>query len=501
MKAFLMFPKKDFDQKKEPPLNHLDLILDLELNTLLEVMSQGDKFLYDVGKLAILSSITDIRTIEYRQNVLKDCIKNAAIVREIYQIPIESKENKSRRWMGFFTKNPSGVLSGSIEMMVMFVELLKKLTQIANDHADKFDSEGFQRFFSMIKSELDDEYFSIVDEHLKELKFRDGVLLSASLEKGNEGTNYMLRKSDGKPFQWLQGIFNRKDPVYKFRIHERDDAGFRAITDIKDQGINLVANALAQSADHIDSFFGMLRVELAFYVGCLNLYDKLTEMDCPISFPKPEPSKERWHNFKDLYDVSLALTMKKKIVGNEINADEKSLAIITGANQGGKSTFLRAIGLAQIMMQSGMFVAAEFFHANLSEGIFTHYRRKEDASMNSGKLDEELSRMSDIVDIIRPNALILFNESFSATNEREGSEIARQIVTALLDKSIKVFFVTHQYEFAHDFYMKKLNEAIFLRAERKEGGKRTFKLIEGEPKQTSFGKDLYYKVFGKEEKN
>ena len=48
--------------------------------------------------------------------------------------------------------------------------------------------------------------------------------------------------------------------------------GSKALSELKDRGINLVANALAQSADHIDSFFKMLRIELAFYIGCLNLY-------------------------------------------------------------------------------------------------------------------------------------------------------------------------------------------------------------------------------------
>ena len=51
--------------------------------------------------------------------------------------------------------------------------------------------------------------------------------------------------------------------------------------------------------------------------------------------------------------------------------------------------------------------------------------------MKSGKFDEELSRMNDIANVVTPNALILFNELFAATNEREGSEIARQIVSAL----------------------------------------------------------------------
>lgn len=205
---------------------------------------------------------------------------------------------------------------------------------------------------------------------------------------------------------------------------------------------------LAQSNDHILGFFNVLRTELAFYIGCLNLYEQLSQMGEPVCFPLPVASYERKSSFKELYDVCLALTMKQKIVGNDLNADNKDLVIITGANQGGKSTFLRSIGLAQLMMQCGMFVPAESFCANICDGLFTHYKRKEGATMKSGKLDEELSRMSDIVDHITPNSIVLFNESFAATNEREGSEIARQIICALLEKRIKVFFVTHLYEFA-----------------------------------------------------
>ena len=207
------------------------------------------------------------------------------------------------------------------------------------------------------------------------------------------------------------------------------------------------------------------------------------------------PAHERHHAFVGLYDVALALTVKQKVVANTINADYKDLVIVTGANQGGKSTFLRSIGLAQLMMQCGMFVPAESFSANVCRGLFTHYKREEDASMESGKFDEELSRMSAIIDTISSDALILFNESFAATNEREGSEIARQIVSALLEKRIKIFFVTHLYEFAHSFYDKKMENALFLRAERQTDGRRTFKLIEGEPLPTSYGQDLYQQVF------
>ena len=103
------------------------------------------------------------------------------------------------------------------------------------------------------------------------------------------------------------------------------------------------------------------------------------------------------------------------------------------------------IGLAQIMMQCGMFVPAKAFTANVCERTLTHLKREEDTAMESGKFDEELRRMDAIADHLMPNAMVLFNESFAATNEREGSEIARQIVSALTDQGVKAFFVSHQY--------------------------------------------------------
>ncbi len=115
--------------------------------------------------------------------------------------------------------------------------------------------------------------------------------------------------------------------------------------------------------------------------------------------------------------------------------------------------------------------------------------------MKSGKFDEELTRMSHVVDHIVPDTFMLFNESFASTNEREGSEIGRQIVTALLERQVKVAFVTHQYEFAHGFEEKAPPNVLFLRADREADGSRSFKLREGKPLPTSFGEDLYRQIF------
>jgi DNA mismatch repair ATPase MutS len=267
------------------------------------------------------------------------------------------------------------------------------------------------------------------------------------------------------------------------------------LSELRSQGISHVAAALAQSTDHILSFFRMLRLELGFYVGCLNVRDQLVRKREPLCLPHPRPADQPMLTSQGLYDVCLSLSVEDRVVGNNVAGDHKVLVMITGANRGGKSTFLRSIGLAQLMMQCGMFVPAESFHANVCHSIFTHFKREEDSSMRSGKLDEELKRMSAIVDAISPYSMALFNESFASTNEREGSEIARQIVRALLETQVKVLYVTHMFDLAQGFYLAQMNAALFLRAERHADGQRTFRLVAGEPLPTSYGEDLYRLVF------
>jgi len=490
-----MYRDRDFDLQQQLAWNEQAVTQDLELNTLFNTMALGDSFLFDVARSAVLSGLKDdLNTIRYRQDILKDCLKYPFIVKGIYDLAVGTIEAEKKAYWSLFNY-PDAILRRSIEVLQLFVGMLTKLRNIADEHAEKFDSEGFKALFAMLKRELSDDYFAEVQSHLKRLKFRGGILVSGELGKGNKGVNYILRRRGDQKLNWVNRILAPQSPSYSFHLHPRDESGARALSELRDRGVNLVANALAQSTDHILSFFSMLRTELAFYIGCLNLHGQLTKKGEQMCFPLPVAVDERHHSFAGLYDVCLTLSLEHRVVGNDVNADEKDLVIITGANQGGKSTFLRSVGLAQLMMQSGMFVPAQSFCSNVCNGLFTHYKREEDVTMKSGKLDEELNRMSDIVDHVTPNSMLLFSESFAATNEREGSEIARQIVRALLEKRIKVFFVTHLYELAHGFYDKKMENALFLRAERRPDGSRTFKLIEGEPLQTSYGEDLYCRIF------
>lgn len=198
--------------------------------------------------------------------------------------------------------------------------------------------------------------------------------------------------------------------------------------------------------------------------------------------------------FLDLYEISMACMTGKVPIPNKLEARGKNLILISGANQGGKSTYLRSIGIAQVFLQCGMFVPAKHYANHLSDQIFTHFTRREDQALNSGRLDEELKRMRRIIMRLTKNSMLLLNESFASTTEKEGSIIAEDILTALYEEGIQILMVTHLYEFLQKMYSKQLENSIFLSAERLEDGKRTFHMLEAKPEYTSYGMDLYEEI-------
>jgi len=143
-----------------------------------------------------------------------------------------------------------------------------------------------------------------------------------------------------------------------------------------------------------------------------------------------------------------------------------------------------------------MFVTSQSLRANVTNGVFTHFKREEDNTMTHGKFDEELARISAIVDFIGPQSVLLCNESFASTNEREGAEIARGIIDAMLECGVKVVYVTHMYDLAHSLYRRDNAEYLFLRAERRPDGVRTFRMKPAQPEPTSYGEDSFRRVFG-----
>lgn len=499
MKARLMHPDRDFAVDQPLPAHAPVLRQDLALDTIVAAMADGDKFISDVACNALLNGPgADATTLQYRQTAVRDAVAHPGPVRAMYAIASGALEDRRNSYWGFTTNHPSSMLYSALQLLHLFLDRLRALRQIAGTQATGFESTAFCNLFAMLQRELDDAYLVRVRAHLEELKFAGGALLSARLGPGCESEDYTLRRPLDPHPNWLRRLLaDHAASPYVVRVAQRDLTGAKTLEAMRDRGIRDVADAVSESAAHIERFFNTLRAELAFHVGCANLHARLAARHIQTCFPDIAPSGDgAGFRCNGLRDAALALTTDAVIVGNDVDAMDKPLVVVTGANQGGKSTFLCSLGLAQLMLHAGMFVAAERFAAAPCTGIFTHYKREEDASLRQGKLDEELARLSSIADAIRPGAWLLCNESFASTNEREGSELGRQMLEGMRERHVRVVFVTHLYTLAHRLWEQHRDDALFLRAERLDDGTRTHRLREGAPRTTSFGDDVYREVFG-----
>ncbi len=494
-----MFYDRDFVVPAQPAPRQASKVVaaleqDLNLPVVLEAMAKGDRYVLEVCRLALLSGLSSPAAIRYRQAVLRDCSQQPRLVMEIYGTATAALRGGRRVWRG---DRPLSMLHSSLDVFEHCLPALKRLRALAGgDNAGDFHSEAFSALFRMLRQQLSDEYFSELEGQLSRLRLQHGTLFSAKLGDGNEPAELVLRLPPGKHKRSLLGrVQPGRGTETGFEIDPRNEAGMKSLEDLQAKAIRPLAVTVRRAAEHVIGFFEALRAELAFYIGALNLSARLSAKGEPMCFPTAADSEPLKLSARGLYDPGLSLLQDARVVGNDLRADGSNLIVVTGANQGGKSTFLRGLGLAQLMMQCGMFVAATSYEANVGRGVFTHFKASEDPSMEQGKLDEELARMSELADGLSSNCLVLFNEPFASTNETEGSEIGLQVVRALRERNVKVAIVTHLFSLARALYSDWRERALFLEAERLTNGERTFQLREGRPCATSHANDLYWRVF------
>jgi DNA mismatch repair ATPase MutS len=493
VKVHLMGQDTDFDPNADDPPFAADIAQDLQLDYLWDAMGAGDAFLRTVARAAMLHPVTTLEGIRYRQEALADCTAHPEAVAELYGIAVDALNLERGIFMMPVRGRPESVLYRAVRMLNGLADQLDRLRACSATVAPQVHSSAFRELFATIDRELDDDYMRRLRLHLRELSFTDGLIMSAGVGAGGEVTGQVLRRGkDENRRLWNRAAL--KKPTFSFTLPERDEAGHNALTDLRDRSLGDVANAAAQSVDHVLAFFRALRAELGFYLACVNAATALHAIGTPLC--TPDPGAQTSITTTGLYDPCLALRTQQAPVGNDVHLGDRRLLVITGANRGGKSTLLRALGTAQLMMQVGMFAPAAQFAAAPVGNVYTHWAREEDEGLTRGKLDEELDRMEQIVAAIRPTDLLLCNESFASTTEAEGSQIVYEVTAGLVHAGVQVRSVTHLYDFAHTVEVDRELPTVFLRAPRAESGERSYRLEPGPPLPTSYGLDLYDQLFG-----
>ncbi len=530
MKVTLLYPDREWGKDKSY-FDREEIVKDLNLRILfraaaslydeeaqagktVQTAQERNDEIADMMKRVMLTPLTTPEEVRYRQQMVKEAISNYDRMDEFYR-KIKTAADDISKYAGARKKQGYGYGMDLGRKNVSDIEYLERIVYHLNQVRDALEHWGehfvtkeMQAFKDAFFEEYSLEYMQCLGKVVRDLRssLSDGIVdVSASLGPGLSMSSMTLTniwESNKIRLTFLKKAAKRFGRACKslFTLEELEFEGedqnlLQDINEIKNATLGGVMRHFQGFMEEQELLFQRLNSQAAFLMGAANLQRRMRRMNVDVCFPEIVDRKDI--RFEGLVELSLAINSMRCPVDNSLSADDKRLVVITGANQGGKSTYLRSIAIAQIMLQCGLFVPAKSFASGLYSKVFTHFTRREDSAMNSGRLDEELGRMERIVDNLTKDSIVFLNESFATTTEKEGSIIAADITKALYERGIRVMMVTHLMAFAQSCYAEHPEHAIFLSAERKEDGSRTFRMVEQEPELTSYGLDLYEEVLQK----
>ncbi len=185
------------------------------------------------------------------------------------------------------------------------------------------------------------------------------------------------------------------------------------------------------------------RFELNFYLEALKLMDRIRAAGLPLCWP--EIAEEKKLDVRGLRDISLLLKGSVDIVPNDaLFSEEEPFFFLTGANGGGKTTYLRALAICVLLFLSGCPVCADTAAIWPFGNVFTHFPQDERFEAD-GRYADELRRTDEILASHGGDSLILLNETYSTTNEELAVTSTLALTEKLKDSGSFTLYITHQH--------------------------------------------------------
>lgn len=207
--------------------------------------------------------------------------------------------------------------------------------------------------------------------------------------------------------------------------------------------------ALSAFADQHQPLLDPLAADLArdapFYLAYHEHLARLRAAGLPFSYPELVGPAEAC-GAEGAFDLAVARKLVadgQQVVTNDWSlTPPERLLVVTGANQGGKTTFARAFGQLHHLASLGLPVPARAARIGLHDRVLTHFDRQEQVTSLHGKLEDELLRVRDLLEEATADSVLLLNETFSSTTLQDARDLGRAVLRELEQRGLRAVFVT-----------------------------------------------------------
>ncbi|MBN2566749.1 hypothetical protein JXB02_01530 [Candidatus Woesearchaeota archaeon] len=288
----------------------------------------------------------------------------------------------------------------------------------------------------------------------------------------NEAEGVNLKKT----LEERKGFYNKILFVFEGGLdnfQRTHNSGYHQLTDYWLDLINEAVYAKLPEAELHDSM-----QTLGFLIGAAKVQREWAERGVPVTRPTFLPMEEKRTVIEGGYNTTLMKALEAEdVVTNDIISDkDRNVFVVTGPNNGGKTTYIRHVGQAYWLSHIGMWLPAEKAELSTIDGIFTSYTYQDDTEQGTGLYLTELKRVKEFTNpsngnhASTPYSVVFFDEFANGTDHVESVEATKIVLEHLVMKGITAYFTTHKQEIADAVETGELPHSMNLAVEARQNG-------------------------------
>lgn len=423
------------DEQPEP-----ECFTDLNLDQIVEAMTAGRDGYRLTGFFHTV--LSDVDTINYRQEVFQDLEQGS-----VHDV-IAAFAAAMHSMRGDLAKAEKAHYHYQTERW--FLDAVERyctaaVTLAADLSTAQLHSQGLQSLRGYLADYVESSAFARFRDEAREVRRGLDAIRYNLLIKTNHIT---VGRFDGeadfssevtKTFERFQQgtVGPRQAKVRPYEDMDHVEAGVLDLVAKLFSDVFAALDAFCQAhAGYLDRILGAFDREIQFYIAYLDYIGPMRAAGLELTYPRVSAdSKEE--NAVDTFDLALARQLTrddKSVVCNDIQlTDAERILVLSGPNNGGKTTLARTFGQLHYLAKLGCPVPGTAVRLFLCDEIYTHFEKEEDIATLAGKLQDELNRLRDDFDRATTRSVMIMNEMFSSTSLQDARFLSKEMLGRVSD--------------------------------------------------------------------